>query len=100
MKKVFALSVFFSVLIMGCAAMASDSQVIHGVEVSKEKLRIQVISNGCTTKESFALHWQGDNLIIERIKPDHCRRMPHKKWLEFSLPKNVTSFNIANKFSY
>ena len=74
--------------------------VIHGVEVSPNTIKVQVTSNGCTSKESFKLHWQQNKLTLERIKPDNCRRMPHKKWLEFNLPEAVKSVYIVNEFSF
>ena len=71
---------------------------LHGLEVKDNKLRLQVISNGCTKAKSFKLIWQGDNLTVQRLKPDYCRRMPHKIWLEFEIPTLIKEFRIANKF--
>ncbi len=73
---------------------------IHGLETKDKKLRLQVMSNGCTKAESFSLIWQGDNLTVQRLKPDHCRRMPHKIWLTFEIPTIIKSFSVANKFVY
>lgn len=71
---------------------------LHGLEVKGNKLRLQVMSNGCTKVKSFELIWQGNNLTIQRLKPDYCRRMPHKIWLEFKMPTQIKAFNIANEF--
>jgi len=71
---------------------------IHALEVKDKTLRLQVMSNGCTKAESFKLIWQGDNLTVQRVKPDHCRRMPHKIWLKFEIPTQISNFNMVNKF--
>lgn len=71
---------------------------LHGLEAKDNKLRLQVMSNGCTKGKSFKLIWQGDNLTVLRLKPDYCRRVPHTIWLEFEIPTQIKEFSVANKF--
>jgi hypothetical protein len=73
---------------------------LYGIESKDKKVRLQVMSNGCTKTKSFKLIWQGDNLTVQRLKPDYCRRMPHKIWLEFEIPTLIKEFSVANKFAY
>jgi len=73
---------------------------LHGIETKGKQLSLQVMSNGCTKAESFQLIWQENNLTVQRLKPDHCRRMPHKIWLTFELPTKIKAFRVANKFVY
>lgn len=100
MRNMVFISLSCSALMLGCNANANKLPVIHGVEAGFHTIKVQVTSNGCTSKESFKLHWQQNKLTLERIKPDNCRRMPHKKWLEFNLPEAVKSVYIANEFSF
>ena len=98
--------------VIGCAASDVSPSVkgqlkpqevflnIHGIVIKDKKIRLQVMSNGCTKAESFKLIWKEDNLTVERLKPDYCRRVPHKVWLEFKIPAQVKKFSVANKFEY
>ncbi len=87
--KSFTIS-WFSVVLWGVAAQANSEETatlerLYGVRAEPEGVWIRVISNGCTTPESFA--WdqqrlmQSGELAIMRIKPDRCRRKPFQKWL-------------------
>ena len=80
-------------------ARSKNIESIYGVIVSAENLKIQILSNGCTNKDSFELIWQGSNLTIMRIKADNCRRMPYKKWLTFHLPSEKKTFALLNLLS-
>jgi hypothetical protein len=71
---------------------------LHGLEAKEKLIRLQVMSNGCTKAKSFKLNWQKDNLSIQRLKQDYCRRTPHKIWLEFEIPTEIKAFSVANKF--
>ena len=87
-----------TLLSCGCA-VAQNESVIHGIKYQGQKLQVQVTSTGCTSKGSFRLDWQHQQLTIVRTKADNCRRMPHKIWLEFELPKEKSGFVLTNPFT-
>ncbi|GLX80295.1 hypothetical protein tinsulaeT_36350 [Thalassotalea insulae] len=95
MRKIF---IMMTMLVNGCAAAQSVS-AIHGIKYQQQKLHILVTSTGCTTEKSFRLYWQAQNLTIVRVKADHCRRMPHKLWLEFDVPKEKANFTLTNSIN-
>ena len=81
-------------------AIAGITESIYGLEIKKSQLHVKMISNGCTTVDSFKLVWSEENqLTISRVKPDHCRRMPVKKWFIFDVPANIKTFTVNNPFS-
>ena len=71
-------------------------QIIHGINYQNNILRIEVMSNGCTSPLSFKQLWHNNQLKLQRIKADHCRRLPHKKWLKFKLPKPFSQLSVVN----
>jgi hypothetical protein len=92
------LSLFMAVT-MGCSATEQRMDSIYGLKITDDKLMLQVMSNGCTSADSFQLSWQNDNLSISRIKADHCRRRSHKIWLSFTIPTQIKHFKVLNSFS-
>lgn len=92
------------ILIMGlvfwtAATHASSELKVHGVEISNQKINVRVTSNGCTNNDSLNLQFSAGKLTITRVKPDKCRRLPHKIWLAFDLPPLRTDFVLTNKIS-
>lgn len=89
-----------SLMLYSCSwANTVQMDELKGIKVEAGKLNILVISQGCTTKESFKLNWSQDNLTIKRVQPDNCRRMPHKIWLKYDLPKGKTGFLLTNRIN-
>jgi len=80
-------------------ARSKNIENIYGVIVSAKNLKVQIVSNGCTNKDSFELIWQGNNLTVMRKKTDNCRRMPYKKWLTFHIPREKKTFVLLNLLS-
>ncbi|MGD8914403.1 MAG: hypothetical protein PVI97_05755 [Candidatus Thiodiazotropha sp.] len=82
-----------------------------GVMLAVDSLKFVVISNGCTSKESFNFVFDSSTkqtsttreLSIVRIKPDTCRRLPRTIELEYSLSevgiKKNESITISNPLS-
>ena len=100
MKKFILILIFLTSPIFGCGAMSEEQEFsndkIFNVLVTGSQIKIQVISFGCTDKKSFQLIWQNSELTIKRIRADHCRRMPFKKWLTYELPPKISQFSLTN----
>ncbi|WDE04260.1 hypothetical protein SG34_023415 [Thalassomonas viridans] len=77
----------------------TKQETIYGIKYQGNTLSIQVMSNGCTTTKNFKQAWQNNQLTLERIKDDFCRRRPHKKWLDFELPQAFSSLKLINKLA-
>lgn len=91
-------SLFF--IVISQASKDTLLEPLYGLEINDSKLRIKVKSTGCTTADSFSLRWTPDKqLTIIRIKPDNCRRMPTKKWLEFQLKQSIEHFTLTNSLT-
>lgn len=73
---------------------------IYGLMITDNKVNLQLMSNGCTTIDFFTLHWQKQQLQVVQTKSDFCRRMPHKIWLSFSIPKQEGDFTLVNPFAF
>ena len=99
MKQLVIFAISLILITLQCYAQVNKAAVIHGVELSEQKIKIQVTSTGCTTKESFELQFNEGALMVLRIKRDKCRRAPHKIWLDFDMPTATTKFTLANKLS-
>lgn len=94
------LAIITSLLTLGCVnAMPTENTLIHGVKHVKNSLSFLVTSTGCTTPDSFELIWLKNKVTINKIKKDHCRRMPHRIWLSFDLPKKNMPFKVMNSIS-
>ena len=91
----------FIALILGCLSFSSNAQdypgkkilePLYGVAMIKNGVELKVKSTGCTNKEDFVVDLKlaesGAQLVINRTKPDMCRRMPKiitiKKTLDYS----------------
>ena len=80
-------------LLAGCAAQkpAAPSGTLEPLishRWSAKGLTIEVMSNGCTSKESFDFRLQPADgqpqLIIYRRKPDYCKAMPRPLLISIS----------------
>jgi len=100
MKNCLSLLLFLIMPIWGCDAMNTEPNIamekIYNFLIENNTIKVQVVSFGCTNKASLTLVWQENTLTINRLKKDHCRRMPFKKWFTFELPENVDSFTLTN----
>ncbi len=67
------------------------TESILGVERIGPEIHFHVVSNGCTTANSFILKQDNNDgvlsLTLQRLKPDFCKRMP----MRFTVSYNVTS---------
>ena len=85
MKKFVLMLIILISPIFGCGAMSEEQESVEekifNVLITGSQIKIQVLSFGCTDKKSMQLIWHENKLTIKRIKADHCRRMPFKKWL-------------------
>ncbi|WP_281556269.1 hypothetical protein [Thalassomonas sp. RHCl1] len=77
----------------------TKQETIYGINYQGNTLSIQLMSNGCTTEKYFKQVWYNNQLKLERIKEDFCRRRPHKKWLDFDLPQAFSSVTVINKLA-
>ena len=93
------IGVLLVILATGCQAKAQQEEVIHGFKALEGRIAVQVTSTGCTNIKSFKLHFVDEQLLIERVNADHCRRMPHKIWLEFDMPNMPERFQLKNKIN-
>jgi len=73
---------------------------VYGLTLSAQNINLQLMSNGCTTTDFFRLQWQNHQLLVDQIKADHCRRMPHKIWLSFTIPDQQSGFTLLNDFAF
>ena len=81
--------------VMSDAAIETP-ETLFGVKQDAEQLSVQVVSHGCTSNESFRVENRGSELTLFRVKPDHCRRLPHKIWLTFLLPVTEATLTLNN----
>lgn len=75
-------------------------EAISAVEFDGEKIKLSVLSFGCTNAADFQVqHAVSDNrcnITIVRTKPDFCRRAPFVAniEIEWSLPKDCTDMTL------
>jgi hypothetical protein len=73
------------------------------VDGATKTLLLTVKSNGCTRKEDFKLSVQNEELVVERLRRDDCKRMPDTLQLRFSFKEaglqENKSFRVRNRFS-
>lgn len=84
-----------AVMLTACCPAEEDSQigeVIYGYHWQGPRLFAEVLSHGCTRAEDFSLHWQKEQLLLRRNKPDRCRRMPFITTLEFITTRGPEQF--------
>lgn len=87
-------------------ATSQDSlEPLSGIQFSKQYLTIEVLSNGCTKAEHFAIKEVTEKAVstlrIIRTKKDYCRAMP--RTMRLDLPFQTDSklrYNIKNNFIY
>lgn len=91
--------VFLILLLSSCQATGLEKSPIHGIKVLPQKIAIQVTSYGCTNINSFKLTFIQETLFIERVKPDHCRRVASKIWLTYTVANMPKQFQLNNKIS-
>ncbi|MBT4380457.1 MAG: hypothetical protein HON77_10905 [Gammaproteobacteria bacterium] len=109
MKKIFPLIVVLiihSFLVSACAMSPvtvrdSSPEPLYGMTLGNGLISAQVLSNGCTTADSFKLESQaGKQLTLMRSTPDRCRRAKHKVWVDIPLPEETKKvFFLSNPFS-
>ena len=90
----------FLVILLASIAYATSQdslESLSGIQFLKQSLTIQVISNGCTKAEHFAIREVTEKgvstLGVIRTKKDYCRAMP--RTMRFDLP-----FKAEGKFRY
>lgn len=94
------LLIIASLLIINRVNAIDDSPtVIHGIKLTNHAIDIQVSSTGCTTADSYQLHWNKDEVTIKKIKQDNCRRAPHRIWVTFDLPQTLSTIKVTNCIS-
>ena len=103
----------FITLIVGCSSFASNAQdhsskkalePLYGIALIKNAVELKVKSTGCTNKEDFVvdlkLSESGVQIVVNRTKPDMCRRMPKvitiKKSLDYSYIEPNLSIMLLN----
>ena len=92
--------VITAALILGGAnATTVGKTLIHGVKSAENSITILVTSTGCTNQNSFQLIWHEDEVTLNKVKQDNCRRMPHRIWLTFDLANINAPFKIMNYIS-
>jgi len=91
-------------LIVGCQSMSTEAtgdssnlEPIYNPEWTANGLTVQVVSNGCTSVESFKVQVTDNQVTIDRIKKDHCRAMPRLVEVSFPLANQTkSSMKIVN----
>jgi PBP1b-binding outer membrane lipoprotein LpoB len=87
------------------APSTAPSEELAGllVDAASQTLLLTVKSNGCTRKEDFKLSVQNEELVVERLQRDDCKRMPDTLQLRFSFKEAGLqankSFRVRNRFS-
>jgi hypothetical protein len=109
MKKMFPLilvlithSFLVSAYAMSPATVGDSSpEPLYGMTLENGLISAQVLSNGCTTADSFKLESQaGKQLTLMRSTPDRCRRAKRKVWVDIPLPEETKKvFFLSNPFS-
>ena len=109
MKKQFLLImalITHSFLVSACAmsdvtVRDSSPEPLFGMTLGNGSVSVQVVSNGCTTANSFILKSQDSrHMTLIRDTPDRCRRAKHKIWVDILLPEETKKiFFLSNPFS-
>lgn len=86
-----------------------ELEKIYGVQFINGEVRLWVLSNGCTKKESFEVEKADFNcktpeIAINRISPDTCKMKPHVVEIifdqsEFGISKPFIFLKVKNPFS-
>lgn len=73
------------------------------VDGAGQTILLTVVSNGCTRKEDFKLSMQNEELVVERLRRDDCKRMPDTLQLRFGFKEagleEHKNFRVRNLFS-
>lgn len=73
------------------------------VDGAGQTILLTVVSNGCTRKEDFKLSMQNEELVVERLRRDDCKRMPDTLQLRFGFKEagleENKNFRVRNLFS-
>ncbi len=116
MQKTFA--ILFSILtIFSCNPKGSNqtdnattlpainkAEPIMGIQMNGDSssITLSVASNGCTQKADFTCTVTNDTLVLTRLKPDNCKRMPFLTKFTWSFKEaGITpgkSFFVKNPF--
>jgi hypothetical protein len=81
------------------------AEELVGLEVdgAGKTILLTVVSNGCTRKEDFKLSMQNEELLVERLRRDDCKRMPDTLQLRFGFKEagiqENKNFRVRNRFS-
>ena len=84
----------------------NTAEPLYGIQMGEGKVTIQVKSNGCTrgehfkfkiTKSTTAAEPTAENeLTIQRLGKDQCRRMPFLLSINLPLPESHGPFKLMN----
>lgn len=94
-----------SLIVPPATSQAPPAEELAGlvVDAASQTLLLTVKSNGCTRKEDFKLSMQNEELVVERLRRDDCKRMPDTLQLRFSFKEAGLeankSFRVRNRFS-
>lgn len=91
------LSIFIFACQMPKVLANEEVEKLYGVtHTSEQKLRIKVISNGCTNEDDFITRLSEEGLVVLRTKQDKCRRRPFLKEVDISYPKTSEDIPLLN----
>ena len=98
----------FSIILLASIVYATSQdslEPLFGIQFSKQSLSVEVLSNGCTKAEHFAIKEVTEKgistLRIIRTKKDTCRAMPRKIRLDLPfLIDRKHRYYIKNNFIY
>lgn len=102
MKK-FVLFVLISIiLVQSKMAIASDALLGIHSDFDKEEITLVVRSNGCTSKKDISVSLVNDKLILIRVNPDPCKKVPFGEKLVYTLKELKIDpnkpFSVENEF--
>jgi hypothetical protein len=103
MNKVTIFCMLFGLLVAS-PAFAGKAEVLLGVttDFDEKTITIEVVSNGCTNKDSFRTDFKTNVLTVYRIQRDGCKAMPSKVKFTYSLEElgisPHRSFSVGNHF--
>jgi hypothetical protein len=108
MKTFSFTKVLFIVIIASffCTPMlkAAEPETLLGIsfDYDKQEVTITVSSSGCTQKQDFQFIVKGNQLTINRTKPDFCKAMESPVSFTYTLKETGIepnkALNITNKF--
>ena len=85
---------------------AEESEPIFGIVINTPTgtFSMDVLSSGCTTKQSFDFDLHGDVLTIKRREPDACKMIPHRITLTYTRDEVGVlwgrTFHLANPITF